>query len=99
MDTYKYLIIGGGMAGERAAEGIRKADEDGPIALVTEEPHLPYDRPPLSKGYLVGKEGLDSSVRRAWTRFTCGRPTFMPRSKLLCCKASARRPLTPRCAR
>jgi len=59
MDTYKYLIIGGGMAGERAAEGIRKADPDGNIALVAGESHLPYDRPPLSKGYLVGKADLD----------------------------------------
>jgi 3-phenylpropionate/trans-cinnamate dioxygenase ferredoxin reductase subunit len=64
VDAYKYLIIGGGMAGERAAEGIRKEDTAGSVALVTEEPYLPYDRPPLSKGYLTGKEGLDKVYLR-----------------------------------
>ena len=59
MESYKYLIIGGGLAGGRAVENIRKIDPDGTTALVTEEPHMPYERPPLSKGYLTGKEGLD----------------------------------------
>jgi NADPH-dependent 2,4-dienoyl-CoA reductase/sulfur reductase-like enzyme len=59
MQTYKYLIIGGGLAGQRACEGIRQADTEGSIALVAQEKHLPYQRPPLSKGYLLGKEGLD----------------------------------------
>jgi len=64
MDTYRYLIIGGGMAGERAAEGVRKVDPAGPLALVAGEPHLPYDRPPLSKGYLTGEEGRDKVYLR-----------------------------------
>jgi NADPH-dependent 2,4-dienoyl-CoA reductase/sulfur reductase-like enzyme len=59
METYKYVIIGGGLAGQRACDGIRKVDTDGTVALVTEEPHMPYQRPPLSKGYLTGKEELD----------------------------------------
>jgi NADPH-dependent 2,4-dienoyl-CoA reductase/sulfur reductase-like enzyme len=59
MESYTYLIIGGGLAGGRAAENVRKIDPDGTIALVTTEPHLPYERPPLSKGYLTGKKGLD----------------------------------------
>lgn len=56
MDRYKYVIIGGGLAGGKAAEGIRALDTEGSIALVTEEPHRPYQRPPLSKGYLQGKQ-------------------------------------------
>jgi NADPH-dependent 2,4-dienoyl-CoA reductase/sulfur reductase-like enzyme len=59
MEAYEYVIIGGGLAGQRACDGIRKVDTDGTVALVTEEPHMPYQRPPLSKGYLTGKEGLD----------------------------------------
>jgi NADPH-dependent 2,4-dienoyl-CoA reductase/sulfur reductase-like enzyme len=59
MKDYKYVIVGGGLAGQRGADGIRKVDEEGSIALVTMEPHMPYQRPPLSKGYLVGKDGLD----------------------------------------
>jgi 3-phenylpropionate/trans-cinnamate dioxygenase ferredoxin reductase subunit len=59
MTSYKYVIIGGGLAGGRAGDGIRSVDAEGTIALVTEEHHMPYQRPPLSKGYLTGKEGLD----------------------------------------
>ena len=59
MKSYKYVIIGGGLAGQRAGDGIRKVDTDGTVALVTGEHHMPYQRPPLSKGYLTGKEGLD----------------------------------------
>jgi NADPH-dependent 2,4-dienoyl-CoA reductase/sulfur reductase-like enzyme len=55
----KYVIVGGGLAGGRAAENIRKIDPQGSITLVTKESHMPYERPALSKGYLTGKEGLD----------------------------------------
>jgi len=59
MEAYKYVIVGGGLAGQRAGDGIRKVDTKGAIALVAGERHMPYERPPLSKGYLTGKEGLD----------------------------------------
>lgn len=59
MTAYDYVIIGGGMAGGRACDGIRRIDATGSIVLVTAESHRPYERPPLSKGYLAGKEGLD----------------------------------------
>jgi 3-phenylpropionate/trans-cinnamate dioxygenase ferredoxin reductase subunit len=59
MKNFKYVIIGGGLAGGRACQGIRRVDQEGSIALVTAEAQVPYHRPPLSKGYLVGTEGLD----------------------------------------
>ena len=59
MNTYRYVIVGGGIAAGRAADGIRKLDAEGSIALVCAEAHPPYQRPPLSKGYLTGSEGLD----------------------------------------
>jgi 3-phenylpropionate/trans-cinnamate dioxygenase ferredoxin reductase subunit len=59
METYEYLIVGGGLAGQRAGVGIRKVDTEGSVALIADEPHIPYQRPPLSKGYLRGEEGLD----------------------------------------
>ena len=59
MKTFKYIIIGGGLAGGRAVQGIRRVDREGSVALVTDEDHVPYQRPPLSKGYLRGSEGLD----------------------------------------
>jgi 3-phenylpropionate/trans-cinnamate dioxygenase ferredoxin reductase component len=50
----RYLIVGGGMAGDAAAHGIRERDAEGSIGLVGEEPHPPYNRPPLSKGLWKG---------------------------------------------
>ncbi|MBY0473460.1 MAG: FAD-dependent oxidoreductase [Nitrosomonas sp.] len=49
MKHHKYLIVGGGMAADSAVRGIRKIDQEGAIAMICEERHLPYDRPPLSK--------------------------------------------------
>lgn len=48
------VVIGGGMAGLRSAEGVRAAGHTGRIVMVSDEPHLAYDRPPLSKGFIVG---------------------------------------------
>jgi NADPH-dependent 2,4-dienoyl-CoA reductase/sulfur reductase-like enzyme len=58
MSAYKYVIIGGGLAGGRGVGGIRQIDETGSVALVTQEPHVPYERPPLSKKYLRGEVDL-----------------------------------------
>ncbi|MDE3207285.1 MAG: NAD(P)/FAD-dependent oxidoreductase, partial [Pseudomonadota bacterium] len=55
MTLFKYLIIGGGMTADSAARGIRQVDPDGSIALLSNEPHPPYNRPPLSKGLWKGK--------------------------------------------
>ncbi|KIO49718.1 NAD(P)/FAD-dependent oxidoreductase [Nitrosospira sp. NpAV] len=49
MKHHKYLIVGGGMTADSAVHGIRKIDQEGAIAMICEERHLPYDRPPLSK--------------------------------------------------
>ncbi len=51
-----YLLIGGGMASMHAARLIRMKDAAGAITLVGKEPHLPYDRPPLSKEFLRGEK-------------------------------------------
>lgn len=55
MNHYKYLIIGGGMTGDAAAQGIRELDPTGSILLVGSETHAPYNRPPLSKGLWKGE--------------------------------------------
>lgn len=49
------VIIGAGLAAARAIESMRAAGYDGRIALVGDEPHLPYERPPLSKELLRGE--------------------------------------------
>lgn len=62
MKHHKYLIVGGGMAADSAVHGIRKIDQNGAIAMVCEEMHPPYDRPPLSKS-LWKKAQLESIWR------------------------------------
>lgn len=67
MSTYKYLIVGGGVAAARAAEGVRSVDKMGSIVMVSEEKQLPYDRPPLSKSALSeGVEPSDIAIHSRW---------------------------------
>ena len=49
------VIVGGSLAGLRAAESLRTGGYEGDITIVGDEPHLPYDRPPLSKRVLSGE--------------------------------------------
>ena len=49
----RIVIVGGGLAGLRTAERLRRAGHDGAVTLVGAEPHAPYDRPPLSKTLLT----------------------------------------------
>ncbi len=60
MQSYKYLIIGGGAAGTSAAETIRQKDVDGTIAIVSDEVHPLYSRVMLSKpNFFLGKIPFD----------------------------------------
>ena len=52
---YKYVLVGGGVASSSAARAIRERDADGSMLLVGQEVNRPYNRPPLSKGYLRGQ--------------------------------------------
>lgn len=52
------VIVGGGLAAARAAETLRKEGYDGRVVIVGDENALPYERPPLSKDYLLGKKEL-----------------------------------------
>jgi NADPH-dependent 2,4-dienoyl-CoA reductase/sulfur reductase-like enzyme len=49
------VIVGGGLAASRTAEQLRRAEFAGAITIVSDEDHLPYDRPPLSKDVLRGE--------------------------------------------
>ena len=59
VSEFKYVIVGGGLAGASAIEGIRERDRSGTVALFGKENRLPYDRPPLSKGLWLGKSKLE----------------------------------------
>jgi 3-phenylpropionate/trans-cinnamate dioxygenase ferredoxin reductase component len=59
-----YLLIGGGLAAANCARWLRDEGADGSILLVGREPHPPYNRPPLSKGYLQGGESFEDALFR-----------------------------------
>ena len=59
MPEQQYVIVGGGLAGASAIEGIRELDKEGPITLLASERELPYHRPPLSKSFLAGNGSVD----------------------------------------
>lgn len=64
------LIVGGGHAGAQTAIALRNLKYSGSITLVTDEPELPYERPPLSKDYLAGAKTFDRLLLRPpafWT--------------------------------
>jgi 3-phenylpropionate/trans-cinnamate dioxygenase ferredoxin reductase subunit len=54
------IIVGTGQAGFQTAASLRAEGYLEPITLIGEEPHIPYQRPPLSKGFLLGKQDADS---------------------------------------
>jgi 3-phenylpropionate/trans-cinnamate dioxygenase ferredoxin reductase component len=63
MKHYKYLIIGGGLAGDGATQGIRELDAEGSIGLISMEPDPPYMRPDLSKKLWKGRP-----VEKIWRK-------------------------------
>jgi 3-phenylpropionate/trans-cinnamate dioxygenase ferredoxin reductase subunit len=85
MSHYTYLIIGGGMTADAAVRGIRQADPDGAIGLISAEPDPPYDRPPLSKGLWKGKplERIWRGTKNLGVEFHLGRRvvTLDPQNK------------------
>ena len=66
----EFVIVGGGVAAAKAAEGLRAAGGDGPAVLLAAEPELPYERPTLSKTFLRGETGRETtrSHDEAWYR-------------------------------
>jgi p-cumate 2,3-dioxygenase ferredoxin reductase subunit len=61
----RVVIVGAGQAGGRAAEALRGAGHVGPITLIGEEAHLPYERPQLSKSILLDSEPNPAFIRAA----------------------------------
>ncbi|MFF9144430.1 NAD(P)/FAD-dependent oxidoreductase [Streptomyces sp. NPDC055051] len=57
-----FVIVGGGLAGAKAAETLRAEGFNGRVILIGDERDHPYERPPLSKGHLLGKKDRDSAL-------------------------------------
>ena len=55
-DDRTFVIVGASLAGAKAAETLRVEGFTGRVILLGEEPEPPYERPPLSKGYLLGSQ-------------------------------------------
>jgi NADPH-dependent 2,4-dienoyl-CoA reductase/sulfur reductase-like enzyme len=64
------VIAGGGLAAQRCCETLRSSGYEGPIRIACEEPMRPYDRPPLSKDFLLGRTSESSLFFRSaqWYR-------------------------------
>ncbi|MGL5852651.1 MAG: NAD(P)/FAD-dependent oxidoreductase [Phycicoccus sp.] len=58
------VIVGAGLAGATAAVELRERGHDGPVVLLGAESHPPYERPPLSKAYLMGNDPFDKALVR-----------------------------------
>ena len=64
MTIGKVVVVGAGHGGFQLAASLRQSGFDGTVTLIGDEPHLPYQRPPLSKDYLSGKIGMDLLLMR-----------------------------------
>ncbi len=64
MSKYDVLIVGAGHGGAQAAIALRQLKYEGTIAIVGDEPELPYERPPLSKEYLSGDKSFERIMIR-----------------------------------
>ena len=60
------VIVGGGLAAARTAEQLRRSEYTGPVTIVSDEVHLPYDRPPLSKEVLRSQVDDTALKPREW---------------------------------
>lgn len=55
------VVVGGGLAAGTAVTELRESGYDGELVLLAGEPHVPYERPPLSKGFLAGEKTAESA--------------------------------------
>jgi 3-phenylpropionate/trans-cinnamate dioxygenase ferredoxin reductase subunit len=71
--SVEYLLVGGGLAAANCARWLREEGANGTILLVGRENDPPYNRPPLSKGFMQGKETREDALFRPdewWTEQT-----------------------------
>jgi 3-phenylpropionate/trans-cinnamate dioxygenase ferredoxin reductase component len=85
------VIVGAGQAGFEAAAALRAEGYQEPIALVGDEPHLPYQRPPLSKGFILDKQGMDEIELRPAAFFTDHQIDLVTRERVTAIDRQSRR--------
>jgi 3-phenylpropionate/trans-cinnamate dioxygenase ferredoxin reductase component len=88
--SVEFLLVGGGMAAGNCARHLREQGADGEILLVGREPDAPYNRPPLSKGYMLGKESRDEVAFRPPDWYEEQRVELLTRTSVTSLDAAAR---------
>lgn len=75
------VIVGGGQAGYQTAASLRAEGYDGPVFLIGDEPHAPYQRPPLSKAFVLGKQDQTRIALRPDSYYPDHQIEFLSRQK------------------
>jgi len=89
MSHYDILIVGAGHAGAQAAIALRQNKFEGSIAIVGDEPEIPYERPPLSKDYLAGDKPFERILIRPATFWAERDVTMLTGKRVVAVDASA----------
>jgi len=90
MEQVDVLIVGAGHGGAQAAIALRQGKFDGSIAIVGDEPELPYERPPLSKEYLAGDKSFDRILIRQPAFWEERQVTMLPGRRVVAVDPAAR---------
>ena len=85
------VIIGAGQAGAQVAQSLRQGGFEGPLRLIGEEPHPPYQRPPLSKKFLAGEVGAEGLWLRPPAFFTTNNIDLIPNTRVVAIDRAAKR--------
>ncbi len=91
MPGYGVVIVGAGHAGFQLAASLRQHGFDGKVTLIGDEPGLPYQRPPLSKDYLLGKIGLSLLLMRPEAFYRDQRIDYLPEVRVTAIERAAGR--------
>lgn len=76
------VIVGAGQAGFQVAASLRMEGYEEPIVLIGDEPNLPYQRPPLSKGFMSGKQDIEATALRPLAFYESHRIELMSGAKV-----------------
>ncbi|MTH99269.1 NAD(P)/FAD-dependent oxidoreductase [Roseibium sp. RKSG952] len=85
------VVIGGGQAGAQVAQSLRQGGFEGPIRLIGDEPHPPYQRPPLSKKFLAGEIGPEGLWLRPPAFYTTQNIDLIPDTRVVSIDRGAKR--------
>ncbi len=85
------VIVGAGQAGAQVAQSLRQGGFEGPLRLIGDEPHPPYQLPPLSKKFLAGEIGPEGLWLRPPAFFTTNNIDLIPNTRVAAIDRSAKR--------